>query len=64
MKRILSTLVLIAIAFTFSIADNKSNTKKLNSKKIFREEHKIVQAWNTTYNKLYNNKKRMKKKFK
>lgn len=64
MEKIVATVLIVCISCTLSIADNKSNTKKLNTKKIFREEHKIVQSWGTIYDKLYGNKKRMKKKFK
>ena len=58
-------LVIFSFALGISNASDKSrgNTKKLNTKKIFREEQCIVLGWGSIYGKLYSKKKRMKKKF-
>ena len=67
MKQILSFSLLVIFSLTLGLsnAGDKSgeNTKKLNTKKIFREEQKIVLGWGSIYGKLYAKKKRMKKKF-
>lgn len=70
MKRLLTLFVItiIFLSFTnnnvFATSDNsKSNKKKLNTKKIFREEQRIVQGWETIYGKISKKKKKIKKRF-
>lgn len=67
MKKLLSIIVLSSICLSLPLTGYaekpEKNTKKLNQKKIFREEHRTVLGWGSIYGKLYAKKKRMKKKF-